>query len=230
MDRVTERRTIRRVAEEAMSDPRLGLPAKFTPGETQSDALPPGFAGRPVRDNYADAENNGYVNDFRPHPMSRPTSTQLMFRLRPTPWYRTKAAKLVVAVLALAAAVTGIVILLWPTSTPAPTDSTPATSQAPAPSPSPTATPSASLRPSATPEVIAPPPPPPPPPPPSQSAPPPAAPPRYYPQPRYNPPPPSVKPEIGVTRAPISVKPTVKPPPAFEKPKPGEASRGGGFW
>lgn len=224
---MTERRTIRRVAEEAMADPRLGLPAKFA---QQSDELPPGFAGRPVRDTYAEADvDSGPVATYAPHPMSRPTSTQLQFRLRATPWYRSKGAKLALVVVGMIAAIVSIVLLLWPDSSSAPQDSGPTTAPAPSPSAPATTAPSASLAPPAPPSVLLPPPPPPPPPA-ESSAPPPAAPPRYNQQPRYNPPAPSNKPEIGVTRAPMSVSPTVKPSPGYQKPGPGEASRGGGFW
>lgn len=222
---MTERRTIRRAAEEAIADPRLGLPAKFA---QQSDVLPPGFAGRPVRDNYAEAVDSGPVTTYAPHPMSRPTSTQLQFRVRPTPWYRSRGAKLAIVGVAMIAAIVSVVLVLWPDSSTAPQDSGATTSPAPAPSATPTTVPSASLAPPAPPSVLLPPPPPPPPPA-ESSAPPPAAPPQqYYPQPRYNPPP-SNKPEIGVTRAPISVSPSVKPSPGRVAPKPGDTSRGGGF-
>lgn len=221
---MTERRQIRRAAEEALTDPRLRLPtAPPAPDDRRRDDLPPGFGGRPVRTN-EDAYDAGYVNTFAPHPLSRPTSTQLQFRMRKTPWYRTNAAKLALVVIGLVAAVASIVVLLWPSSSPAPVDT--GTTSAPAPSPSASPTPSASLAPPAPPPVLLPPPPPPPPPPP-EAAPPPQQRQQYY--PRYDPPP-SKKPEIGVTRAPMSVSPTMKPKPDRNSATPGDNKGGGWGW
>lgn len=159
-----------------------------TPYPPPRDDLPPGFGLEP--------EHRG------PHPATTPALTTLTFRVRPEPWYRSNAAKLTLVVLGLLVAVVSIVILLWPSSTDAPSDSGATT---PAPSPSASATPSTTT-PSTPPRVELPPPPPPPPT--SEST----APPVYYP-PYYGPPQPTRKPRIDVTRTPISVSPTVKPKP-----------------
>ena len=120
---MTERRQIRRAAEEALTDPRLrmpNLPPAFD--DPRRDDLPPGFAGRPVRTNDV-SYDDGYATTYTPHPLSRPTSTQLQFRLRPTPWYRTTAAKVALVVAGLVAAAVAIVVLLWPSSSSAPVES-----------------------------------------------------------------------------------------------------------
>ena len=222
---MTERRQIRRSAEEALTDPRLRMPLlPFEPDDRRRDDLPPGFAGRPIRTN-GDAPDNGYPNTYTPHPLSRPTSTQLQFRLRKTPWYRTNATKLATVALALVAAAASLVVLLWPSSSPAPQDT--GTTTGPAPSPSASPTPSASLAPPAPPSVLLPPPPPPPPPAPPESAPPPQQQQQYY--PRYDPPT-TKKPEIGVTRTPISASPTVKKKPDNNSATPGDNKGGGWGW
>jgi hypothetical protein len=215
---MTERRQLRRAAEEALTDPRLRMPTlPAEPDDLRRDDLPPGFAGRPVRTT-DDTSDDGYVNTYTPHSLSRPTSTQLQFRMRKTPWYRTNAAKLALVVIGLVAAVTSLVVLLWPTSSSAPVDT--GTTSAPAPSPSASPTPSASLAPPAPPPVLLPPPPPPPPPSESTAAPAPQQTQQYY--PRYDPPT-TKKPEIGVTRAPISVAPSVSPPTDRNSSTPGDA-------
>jgi hypothetical protein len=208
VNKVVERRQIRRAAEEALTDPRLRLPligAEFDEPGQQSDDLPPGFGGVP--------RSNGFAS----HPASAPVFTTLTFRVRPDPWYRTNAAKLVLVVLGLAAAVASLVVLLWPSSKPEPQPQDAGSTSAPAPTPSASPTPSAPpsaelLPPSPAPPVGLPPGVPPPPPPPSadQMA-PPAAPPRYYPPPQYDEPT-QKKPDTGLTRAPISVAPQVKAP------------------
>jgi hypothetical protein len=222
VNKVVERRQIRRAAEEALIDPRLlkpVQPAAFD--ERQSDDLPPGFGGV--------ARSNG----FAPHPATELTFTNLTFRITPEPWYRTNAAKLVLVVLGLGAAVTSLVVLLWPGSTPEPRPQDAGSTSAPAPSPS--ASPTQSAQPGTELPPPAPAPPiglptdvPPPPPSADQMA-PPAAPPRYYP-PQYDEPT-QTKPEIDVTRAPISVAPSIKGPLAPSgSAVPGEAPKRHGFF
>jgi hypothetical protein len=224
VNKVVERRHIRRAAEEALTDPRLRLPVPPADlDETQSGDLPPGFGGV--------ARSNG----FAPHPTTEPAFTNLTFRVAPEQWYRTNAAKLVLVVLGLGAAVTSLVVLLWPGSTPEPQPQDGGSTSAPAPSPSASPTqsapPIAELPPPApAPPVGLPPDGPPPPAPPSadQMA-PPAAPPRYYP-PQYDQPT-QEKPEIDVTRAPISVAPSITGPQAPSgSAVPGEARKRRGFF
>jgi hypothetical protein len=204
---VVERRHIRRAAEEALTDPRLRLPVPPTDvDETQSADLPPGFGG------------TARANGLAPHPATEPAFTALTFRVAAEPWHRTNAAKLVLVALGLGAAVTSLVVLLWPSSTPEPQPQDAGSTSAPAPSqsasPTPSATPSAELPPPAPAPPVGLPPdglPPPAPPPADQMA-PPAAPPTYYP-PQYDEPT-QRKPEIDVTRAPISVAPSITGPQA----------------
>jgi hypothetical protein len=223
VNKVVERRHIRRAAEEALTDPRLRLPVPPADlDDTQSGDLPPGFGGV--------ARSNG----FAPHPTTEPAFTSLTFRVAPEPWYRTNAAKLVLVVLGLGAAVTSLVVLLWPGSTPEPQPQDGGTS-APAPSPSASPTQSTPLSAELTPPAPAPPvglppdgPPPPAPPSADQMA-PPSAPPRYYP-PQYDQPT-QEKPEIDVTRAPISVAPSITGPQAPSgSAVPGEARKRRGFF
>lgn len=214
-----ERRQIRRAAEEALdetpTDPRLPiieLPDEIDEDPARDD-LPPGFAGAPH-----------HTNGYAPHPATAPAFTTLTFRAKPEPWYRSNAAKIALLVVGLVAAVTSVVVLLWPSST-APQDA--GTTTAPAPSPSASATPTKPQQPSLLPP-LAPPPvglPPPPPPPPPAEPPPPAAPPRYY--PRYTEPTTQRPPRIDVTRAPISVAPSIKQTPATATPG---QNKGGGGW
>jgi hypothetical protein len=218
VNKVVERRQIRRAAEEALTDPRLRLPLVPTefddPGQ-QSDELPPGFGGvtRP--------------NAFAPHPAAAPAFTALTFRARPDPWYRTNAAKLALVVLGLGAAVASLVVLLWPSSTsePQPQDAGSTSAPAATPTASPSASPSAELPPVPPPVGL----PPGVPPPTADQMAPPAAPPRYYP-PQYDEPT-QQKPQIDVTRAPISVAPSVRGPTAPSgSAVPGEERKRHGFF
>ena len=222
VERIVERRQIRRAAEEALdeapTDPRLPiieLPDEIDDDPARND-LPPGFGGAPH-----------HTNGYAPHPATAPAFTTLTFRARPEPWYRSNAAKIALLIAGLVAAVASLVVLLWPTSTPAPQDA--GTTTAPAPSPSASVTPTQSGKPSLLPP-LAPPPvglPPPPPPPPPAEPPPPAAPqqPRYY--PRYTEPTQEKPPQIDVTRAPISVAPKITQTPAHATPG---QNKGGGGW
>jgi hypothetical protein len=195
VNKVVERRHIRRAAEEALTDPRLRLPVDVD--EAQSGDLPPGF-GSVAR-----------ANGLAPHPATEPAFTNMTFRVAPEPWCRTSAAKLVFVVLGLGVAVASLVVLLWPGSTPEPQPQDAGSTSAPAPSPS------ASPTPSAPPSTELPPPaplPPPPAPPSADQMAPPPAPPRYYPP--QNDEPTQQKPEIDVTRTPISVAPSITGPQA----------------
>jgi hypothetical protein len=195
--------------DDAPTDPRLPI-VDLTEeiDDAPRDDLPPGFADTPR-----------WANGYGPHPATQSAFTTLTFRARPDPWYRTNAAKLALVVLGLVAAVAGIVVLLWPSSSSAPQDSGITTAPAPTPSATPSPTPSASLAPPAPPPVLLPPPPPPPPP--SESA--PAAPPAYYPPRYYQPDTPTKKPQIDVTRAPISVAPSVSAPSQRDSSTPGDS-------
>lgn len=223
VERITERRQIRRAAEEALTDNGPRPMSSFEYNDPRRDDLPPGFYGRPTRPApVAEPEPTRptYVNGYASQQVPRLTSTQLEFRMRATPWYRKRAVLLTLVALGLVAAAVSLVVLLWPASTPAPQET--GTTTAPAPSPSPST--SASLAPPAPPSVVLPPPPPPPPPETTPSA---APPPVYY--PRYDPP--STKPpEINVTRTPISVSPTVKPSKDRNSSTPGDSPGGGWGW
>lgn len=214
---MVERRTIRRAAEEALeeapTDPRL--PIIVLPEELDDparDDLPPGFGG-------ASTHTNGHA----PHPATAPAFTTLTFRPTPTPWYRTNAAKLALLGTGVAVALASLVVLLWPSSSPAPQDAGTTTAPAPSPSAAPSLTPSAT--PSPPPVGLPPAQLPPPPPPPAAE---PASPPVYYPQ--YYPPSEQKKPQTNVTRAPISVSPTIKPKPDRNSSTPGDAPEGGWGW
>ena len=221
---MSERRVIRRAAEaaidEAPTDPRLPivvLPEEVVEEDFTRDDLPPGFGGAPQ-----------YGNGYAPHPATMPAFTTLTFRATPEPWYRTNAAKLVLLGIGLTAAVTSLVVLFWPTSSPAPQDTGTTTAPAPSPSASPTPTQSASLQPPAPAELppgAGLPPPPPPPPPEPPPAPPQQQQPQYY--PRYNEPTEQKKPQVDVTRAPISVAPSIKQTPT--QATPGRNKDGGGW-
>lgn len=196
---MSERRQIRRAAEEALTDPRLRTPAPPQPDEPQRTDLPPGFAGRPTRhaDDYDSRGARPAYMDLHPHPHSRLTSTQLQFRMRPTPWYRTNAAKIALLVLGVVAAVVSLVVLFWPTSSGEPEES--GTVPSPEPSSQPSTT--TSLAPSARPPVLLPPPPPP-----TTTSETPSQ--QYYPP--YYPQQPSNPPRINVTRTPMSVEPEIR--------------------
>jgi hypothetical protein len=204
--------------EDALTDPRMPIPALSTEPEPDDDGLPPGFVGARIG----------------PHPATTPDAfTALTFRPIREPWYRTNAAKLALVGLGLGAAIASVVVLLWPNSTSAPPRDAGSTS-APAPSPSASPTPSAPpntelLPPAPPPPVGLPPDVPPPPAPSADQMTPPAAPPRYYP-PQYDQPT-QQKPQVDVTRAPISVAPSITGPQAPSgSAVPGEARKRHGFF
>jgi hypothetical protein len=222
VNKVVERRQIRRAAEEALTDPRLRLPVPPADvDETQSADLPPGFGGV--------ARSNG----FAPHPTTEPAFTALTFRVAPEPWYRTNAAKLVLVVVGLGAPIarrTALAQFDVRTSTSGcgqhvgpgavakcVADAIRATQHRAASSctgaagrPAPDGSP-------------------PPAPPSADQMAPPAAPPRYYPP--QNDEPTQQKPEIDVTRALISVAPSITGPQALSgSAVPGEARKRRGFF
>jgi hypothetical protein len=201
----------------------VGPVDKVVERRQQSGDLPPGF-GSVAR-----------ANGLTPHPATEPAFTNMTFRVAPEPWYRTNAAKLALVVLGLGVAVTSLVVLLWPSSTPELQPQDAGSPSAPAPSPS------ASPTPSAPPSTELPPPTPAPPvgqpsdgtPPPAPGSAdqmtPPAAPPTYYPP--QDDEPTQQKPEIDVTRAPISVAPSITGPQAPSGSAiPGEGRKRRGFF
>jgi hypothetical protein len=191
VNKVVERRQIRRAAEDALADPLLRLPLEPPNSfDERSDDLPPGFGGV--------TRSNGFG---APQPF-----TSLTFRVPPAPWYRTNGAKFALVVLGLGTAVAALVVLLWPSSTPEPQPRDAGSTSVPAPSPS--ASPTQPAPPSAQPPPVSPPPLPPAPS--ADQMAPPASPPAYHP-PQYDAPT-QKKPELDVTRAPMSVAPTIKGP------------------
>jgi hypothetical protein len=138
------------------------------------------------------------------------TST-LIFRSPPTPWYRTKQARIALAVVAVAAVVAPIVLLTWPDD--ASTGPAPSTSIAPQPSTARPALTSAPPAPVNLPPPLPPPPPAPPSPPPDDTGSAPSYDEPYWTRPA---PEPTAKPPTPVTRAPISVAPVPRRPPKVD--------------
>jgi hypothetical protein len=224
---LTERRQLRRAAEEALMTPAFSLRPLDVAVATPSTAGPFGTRGDadhpdPWGD---DRDTNGHepadaitepiavaalhdrlgsapIGSWNPDLIGR-----RLFRVV-QPWYRTKTATAALTAAALAAvAIVVSSVLLVSRSGEQATGVTSAASTAASPPPS-----SARPAPSASSTAPAPPPPPPPPPLPSAA---PDSPPSVWRSHAGSPsrPSPTKKPEIGVTRAPMSVAPSLPPPP-----------------
>jgi hypothetical protein len=236
VDRLVQRRQIRRATEQALLTPILDRHIEVDDDEPITGPI----LVDDVHDELGDASSDA-PDDFAPDdrleigpgrqtfagPVGAPIADTLTFGSTPRPWHRTKRPMIAVIAVAAAAMVAWLVVVALrspgtASEIPKPT----VTSPAPAPT-------TAQLSPTTAPppQPIPPPPLPPPPPPPAQEAPvitgsnPPA---------RSEPPSQTDKPQIGVTRTPISVAPpSVKPAPGgSNSATPGDAPirRGWGFF
>jgi hypothetical protein len=225
VDRLVQRRHIRRATEQALLIP---LRERHVEAEADEPITGPIFAGGTWWD-----EQDEFAGDDRPQvpPGLQAVGLQavgdsLTFRSIPRPWYRTKQTMIaVIAALAVAMVVWVVLVALRSPAAPSEQPRTTVTSPTPAPT-------SVQLSPSSIPPVVPPvvPPPPPPPPPPSAEQAPVLT--------GSNPAPrsaasPTEKPQIGVTRTPISVAPliTPTPTPGTNSATPGDTPRRGwGSW
>jgi hypothetical protein len=236
VNRLTERRQLRRAAEEALMTPAfssrldvaVATPSTAGPFDTREDADYPdpwgddrGTNGHELAEAITEPIAVAALHDrllgapigsWNPDRIGR-----RRFRVA-QPWYRTKTATAALTAAALAAvAIVVSSVLLVSRSGEQANSVTSAASTAARPPPS-----SAQPAPSAPGASSAAPAPPPPPPPPLPSA-APDSPPSVWRNHAGSPsrPSPTKKPEIGVTRAPMSVAPSLPPPPANNSATPG---------
>jgi hypothetical protein len=216
-EQVTEPTTVDQVPHRPHNQPANNVPDEPGAAFRGVDPAPPPPTHRPASSTVNTWTVNGQLRASN--------SSALTFRAPPSPWYRTKQARIAVIAAAIAVIAVPVVLLVWPSSPASrsgePTSVSPKASTSAQPAPS-----------SAQPTPInAPPPSPPPPPPPSppaedtDSAPADSQP--YWTRPAA---PPSEKPDVGVTRtpvtrAPISVAPVPRQPTENNSSAPGDGRR-----
>jgi hypothetical protein len=223
VNRLTERRALRRAADQALLTSLTSVPSRGAPDQhfqytRYTTAVPAEIA--PSYDHEPATEPIPVVGEPVTDSASVAPAPALDFvasGYRGRSWYRTKPAAIVLAAVTITALLgAGWLVLRSPSST-AENSSTEATTGAP---PAPTSARPAPMN-GATPPPPAPSAPPPPPPPspagpaysPSQ---------RQY-QPRYTAPSPAEKPRVDVTRAPMSVAPVPRSIPGNDSSTPGDA-------